>query len=51
MADQKNVEGGNCADCLFSVTDGDLGFVCANRKSECWGTYSSGCELYEEDNR
>ena len=45
---EKNADVGVCADCLYSVCDGDLGFVCANRKSEQWGTYSSGCALYEE---
>lgn len=40
---------GNCSDCLYSFCDGDHDFVCTNPESDQYGTYSSGCKLYEED--
>ena len=40
---------GNCVDCSFCVRDGDIGFVCGNRNSECYGEYSSGCKHFTEE--
>lgn len=44
----ENAEVGNCACCLYSVCNGDLGFICANPESDQWGMYNSGCNLYKE---
>ena len=42
------VDVGNCADCMYSISDGDLGFICCNGKSEQYGQYSGWCDKYKE---